>query len=295
MSKPAGDFVANKVRLILPGTIPGVPWNVRIVEGVDEAGADLYTGVVRVHETWLESIYETRLFHVTRHYPLAVGPFEESDPQLVLNNGWLQSRRRPALTCRAITIQRDFAAGKFTGALFVGEAFIAKSEDGGELFADRNRENAISGALSVGHSEAWPRRATAQASADLRKRAREILANFDSRRSYDANDPIPLAPYDGLLPNDRISKLRYIEGLRLYQQGGIPFPVLKEECAEGILDMKQGDILSLLLRLAFDVSDLQASFAERAVTAIGRAPTDEPIAAVSALDRCAQSDHLFLL
>jgi hypothetical protein len=177
------------------------------------------------------------------------------------------------LTCRAITIQRDFGAGQFTGALIVGEAFIAKSENGGELFADRNRHNAIRGALSVGHSEAWSRRAAAQATADLQEKARGLLSDIDSRRRYDANDCISLAPYEGLLPKDRISRLRYYERLRLYQQRGIPFPVLKEECNEAILEMERDDVLSLLLRLAFDISCLQSSFAERSTMA--GVPTEE--------------------
>jgi hypothetical protein len=83
MSKPASNDLSDRVRRALPSAISGLPWNVRTVEEFHEAGADLYAGVVRVHETWLESIYEAGLFHVTKHYPLAVGPFEEADPQLL--------------------------------------------------------------------------------------------------------------------------------------------------------------------------------------------------------------------
>ena len=113
------------------------------------------------------------------------------------------------------------------------------------------------------HSRAWTRLAEVRALADLRGGALDILAKMGSQRPYDAANCISLAPYEDLLPKVTIGKLRYYESLRLYPREGIPFPVLKEECAEAISLMGREAIVRLLLRLAFDISNRQNSFAEQ--------------------------------
>lgn len=260
MSRLADEALASAVRATLPQTIFGTPWDVRLADDIDHAGADFYSGVVRVHETWLQSIHKSRLSYVTRHYPLAIGPFEEAEPQLIPHNGCTECRRRPVTVGRAITIQRSFAGGQFSGALTVGEAFIARSNEDHDMFADRNREIAIKGVMTALHSRAWKRLADARALTELRDLALGVVTRMGSQRPYDASTCICLLPYDRLLPSATADKLRYYEGLQIYPQEGIPFPVLRQECADAIVFMERDEILSLLLRLSFDISELQNSF-----------------------------------
>src|SRR5207237_9178389 len=77
---------------------------------------------------------------------------------------------------------------------------------------------------------------------------------------------ISLLPYDDLLPKAAAGKLRYYEKLGIYPQEGVPLPVLKQECADAIVVMQRDGILSLLLRLSFDISKLQNSFSENRAT-----------------------------
>ncbi|MDU6667772.1 MAG: hypothetical protein E6501_03995 [Bradyrhizobium sp.] len=266
MSRLADDALATQLRATLPEAILGTPWDVRIVDRIEHSGADFYSGVVRVHETWLQSIHKMRLSHVTRHYPLAIGSFEEVEPQLVPHSGYTECRCRPVTVARAITIQRSFSGGYFTGALTVGEAFVARSKEGDDVFADRNRETAIRGVMTALHSRAWRRLADVRTLADLRDLALGIVTKMGSQRRYDADTCISLLPYDDLLPKAAAGKLRYYEKLGIYPQEGVPLPVLKQECADAIVVMQRDGILSLLLRLSFDISKLQNSFSENRAT-----------------------------
>ncbi|KQT12901.1 MULTISPECIES: hypothetical protein [unclassified Bradyrhizobium] len=291
MSRLADDALATQVRAALPETILGTPWDVRIVNHIEQSGADFYSGVVRVHETWLQSIHKTRLSYVTRHYPLAIGPFEEAEPQLVPHSGYTECRCRPVTAARAITIQRSFAGGQFTGALTVGEAFVARSKEGHDVFADRNCEIAIRGVMTAYHSRAWRRLADVRALADLRDRALGILTTIGSRRPYDADTCISLLPYDDLLPKAISGRLRYYEKLGIYPREGVPFPVLKQECADAVVVMQRDEILSLLLRLSFDISELQNSLAENRAASgnsISNGLTDEEFALLASADLLSQ-------
>ncbi len=287
MSRLANDTLATQVRATLPPTILGNPWDVRIVDHIEQSGADFYSAEVRIHKAWLQSIHKTRLSYVTKHYPLAIGSFEEAEPQLVPHGGYTECRRRPVTTARAITIQRSFAGGQFTGALTVGEAFVARSKEGHDVFADRNRAMAIRGVMNALHSRAWRRLADARALPDLQDRALVILAAMGSQGPYNGDDRISLLPYDNLLPKATSDKLRYYEKLGIYPQEGVPFPVLKQECADAVGVMQRDEILSLLLRLSFDISELQKSFTENrtaSANSIRNGLTDEEFAFLASAD-----------
>lgn len=291
MSRLANDTLATQVRATLPQTILGNPWDVRIVDHIEQSGANFYSGVVRIHKTWLQSIHKKHLSYVSRHYPLAIGPFEEAEPQLVPHGGYTECRCRPVTAARAMTIQRSFARGKFTGALTVGEAFVARSKEGHDVFADRNRAIAIRGVMTALHSRTWRRLANARALADLRNRALGVLTTMGSQRPYDAGTCISLLPYDDLLPNAIVGKLRSYEKLRIYPQEGIPFAVLKQECADAVVVMQRDEILSLLLRLSFDISELQKSFTENRAASgnsIRNGLTDEEFAFLASADLLSQ-------
>lgn len=273
MSRPPRKLV-DVIRAILPEPITRRPWKVNVVDDFDSAGADIYAGVVSVHAAWLQSVYDAGLSHVTRHYPLAVGDFEDAGPRPMMGNGCLSLRNRPAIVCRAITIERSYAHGRLTGALTSGEAFIAKSRNGSDLFASRNREAAVSSVLEIIGSKAWKRRQDAHQLDGLRDDACRLVEVMGWQRPYDASDLVAASPYEALLPNADSAALRLERQQEPGQRDRLSFGRIREACLEAIPKMAGDEIHDLLFQLAFDVASLQALY-----TAPNRM-TDEDVAAL---------------
>jgi hypothetical protein len=281
MRKSTSDDLAELVRQILPKPILGKSWHVHVVDKFDDAGAELYGGVVYVHSTWLESIWNTGLSYVTRHHPLAVQPFMDANPELVLRNGLPAFDRRPATVCRAITIERSYSRGLFTGGMTIGEAFIARSCDGLWQYADRDRNRAIRQALRAARSKEGRDRYEAYRLVDLRNRAQQLVLNIGSQRTYDCGALVPLAPYEQLLPPKVVDLLQLYHKQRIYPPQGLPFPVIWAQAVEAIPDMNRDKIVDLVLRLAFDLPK-QPSINEE-----DHQPLDEEdVAALALLSEC---------
>lgn len=259
MSEPASETVTNLVRKSLPKPIVGKRWRVRVVDHFNDAGAELYAGVVYVHNSWLESVYKAGLSHVTMHCPLAVQPFAEVDDvegMLLLPDLGL------ATVCRAITIGHTFSRGLFSGVLTVGEAHIARSYDG-QLIADRSRIAVIKKVLKAIRSKAGRLQYEARQLVKLRNAALELVTNTGSGRPYDFAQLVPLVPYERLLPPGPLEVLRAYHKKQIYPPEGLPFPVIRQQCVDAIPNMERSGILSLIVQLAFDISQLQASFEKR--------------------------------
>jgi hypothetical protein len=233
------------VRTALPALPRGLPWDVRLVDHIGDAGAEPELGIVRIHKNWRTSIHEPGLGHVTRHYPLAVEPFDVVDPRAVLERYRMQWRQHRVMMCRAITLEREWWAGRFTGNLIAAPAFIARVEED-QPVAHWHPAQAVAAALTVARSR---QRADSRRLVKLRKDARELLDRLAAIQQYAGLD-LPVAPYTFLLP-----------GLwRLKGTESIPFVTLKGLCCDQIERMSRQAILKLLLQLGFDVAEQHALF-----------------------------------
>jgi len=239
--------LADLVRAALPVLPGGPPWDVRFVDHFGDAGAELELGIVRIHKNWLPSIHEPGLGHVTRHHPLAIEPFELVDPRVVLERLRMQWRQHRVVMCRAITLEREWWGGRFTGKLIAGPAFIAKVEEH-QPVAHWHAAKAVAAALTAARSK---QRAESRRLVKLRKDAGELLDTLASTPQYLDFD-LPIAPYASLLP-----------GLwRRRRTESIPFLMLKDACYHQIGRMDRQSILNLLFQLGFDLAEQRTLFAK---------------------------------
>lgn len=253
MSKPASRATAKLVCQTLPKPLFADQWNVRVVENFEDVRAELFAGTVYVHSTWTKSVFDARLAHVTKHYPLAVGPFREVNPML-LGARWPKSRMKQAFVSHAITIERSRWRGQFTGALTVGEAFIARAADGDEQYADRYCNRAIEEVAQAVRSKARQR---AEGLIELQDQARQFLGSIDARYFLDSGGLVPLNRYERLLPESSLQALRRYHARHVRPRRGVPLRVIQSQCFEAIRNMQPNDIQTLLLQLAADFSKLQ--------------------------------------
>lgn len=239
--------LADLVRAALPVLPGGLPWDVRFVDHFGDAGAEPELGIVRIHKNWRASIHEPGLVHVTRHYPLAVEPFDVVDPREVLERYRMQWRQHRVMMCRAITLEREWWGGRFTGNLIAGSAFIARVEED-QPVAHWHPAQAVAVALTAARSR---RRADSRRLVKLRKDARDLLDALASTPQYIGLD-LPVAPYASLLPG--LWHRRRTESL--------PFLTLKDACYHKIGRMDRQSILKLLLQLGFDIAEQHTLFAK---------------------------------
>ncbi|MDU6750901.1 MAG: hypothetical protein E6447_24960, partial [Bradyrhizobium sp.] len=143
--------LVDLVRAALPALSGGLPWDVRLVDHLGDAGAEPELGTVRIHKNWRTSIHEPRLAHVTRHYPLAIEPFDVVDPREVLERHRMQWRQHRVMMCRAVTLEREWRGGRFTGNLIAGPAFIARVEEN-QPVAHWHPAQAVAAALTAARS-----------------------------------------------------------------------------------------------------------------------------------------------
>lgn len=253
MSHSEKNTIADLVRQCLPAPILANQWDVRFVDNFGDVGAELFSGIVYVHSNWLESIFDAKLAQVTRHHPLAVEPVGEVAPAL-LGSRWPKSRSKRAFLTRAVTIESSFYGGHFTGALTVGEAFIVRTADGGDQYADRDRHLAIEKLAGVVRSKAYlpPDDLTA-----LRNRARQFLIEIDTRYFLDSGKSVLLKSYKRLLPAHNVQALRLYLKRQNSRRRELPLRIARSQCLAAIRDMRREEILNLLLQFAFDVSTSQ--------------------------------------
>ncbi|WP_371422308.1 hypothetical protein [Tardiphaga sp.] len=230
----------NLVRKVLPACPTKPAWDVRLVDRFDAAGAEPEQGIVRIHKNWLKIIHEPGLAHVTRHYLLAVEPFSVVDPREVMERYHMQWRQHLVLMSKAVTIEREWQAGRFTGNLIAGHAFIARVDES-EVVAHWLPTQAVATALTAARSR---QRFDARRLLKLRRDARSLLDTLASNPKY-AHVDLSVAPYAALLP--MLSRYR--------RTPSIPFLILKGICYDQIPSLDRQRILKLLLQLGYDVAE----------------------------------------
>ncbi|MDU1692099.1 MAG: hypothetical protein E6848_21185 [Bradyrhizobium sp.] len=239
--------LVDLVRADLTALSGGLPWDVRLVDHLGDAGAEPELGTVRIHKNWRTSIHEPRLAHVTRHYPLAIEPFDVVDPREVLERHRMQWRQHRVMMCRAVTLEREWRGGRFTGNLIAGPAFIARVEEN-QPVAHWHPAQAVAAALTAARSK---QQAESRHLAKLRRNARAFLDELVAAPRFLGLD-LPVAPYRSLVP-----------GLwRLRRTESIPFLTLKDTICDQIGRMDRDGILKLLLQLGLDLAE-QRSLLEK--------------------------------
>jgi hypothetical protein len=253
MLKPASSAIARLVRQTLPKPVLAGQWNVRVVERLEDVGAELFAGIVYVHRTWPETVLKAQLAHVTGHYPLVVEPSQKVDTAL-LGRGWPSTRAKQVFVSRAITLELSFLRGQFTGVLTVGEAFIVWAADGNERYADRDCNRAIEEVTKAVRSSA---RQHANDLTNLHDLARQFLRAVDTRYFFDTGRLVPLKAYKPLLPASSLHALQRYHARHIHPRRGVPLRMIQSQCFEAIGGMQENIIHNLLHQLAMDFSKLQ--------------------------------------
>lgn len=235
-----GNNLVDLVRAALPARPGGLSWDVRLVDHFDEAGAEPELGNVCIQKSWRTSIHEPGLAHVTRHYPLAVKPFDVVDPREVLERCRMQWRQHRVVMGKAITLEREWRDGRFTGKLIAGTAFIARADDEKPI-AHWHPAEAVAAALRAARSK---QRAESRHLAKLRKDTCELLDRLALRPQYLGLD-LPVSSYTSLLPG------RW----RFGRTESIALDRLKDALCDQIWRMDRDTILKLLLQLGHDLAE----------------------------------------
>ena len=149
--------------------------------------------------------------------------------------------------CRAVTLEREWRGGRFTGNLIAGPAFIARVEEN-QPVAHWHPAQAVAAALTAARSK---QQAESRHLAKLRRNARAFLDELVAAPRFLGLD-LPVAPYRSLVP-----------GLwRLRRTESIPFLTLKDTICDQIGRMDRDGILKLLLQLGLDLAE-QRSLLEK--------------------------------
>lgn len=234
---PTDDSLEAIVRAVLPKPPSVKEWQVDVVDTFDEVGADDQTETVRIHKTWRETVYDPGLFHVTRHYPLAVETVDQGVWPISL-------LEKPLNLWRAVAIEREYFAG-FTGGLSVSEVFVAQSFDTLGRFADRDPIIAGRAALRQRGSRRAEERAQRKRLTSLRKNIRDsVLAR---PRRFRPTHIVSLGPFRPYLP------AYMIKCLELHDRFGsvdlVPLADLEMKCAEAMMEIPEGHIAYLMYAL----------------------------------------------
>ncbi|MDO8981317.1 MAG: hypothetical protein Q7V17_19030 [Afipia sp.] len=267
MSTPADPELSALVGRVFPKPPNAVPWTVQLVDRFEqvEASIDRTCAVVRVQPTWRQAIYEVGLAHVTRHYPLTLERIDFRSPDVggaidpgVFNrvNLW-----------RAITIERGYHGGLFTGELSVGEAYVAQTFDRFGLFADVFPVTTVRRALCDRRSKLRAIEATSRMARLHRTKISEFLKVRLSQRKYDVSHTVALDSFQTLLPS------RMLRALELYGQGEVPLVELERYSINAVLEISDSLLPTLIYQL-----DVAIAHAERSSQLVTRLTDEDDIA-----------------
>jgi hypothetical protein len=264
MASPADPELSALVGRVLPKPPVEAPWTVQFVHRFEDVDAsiDNTSAVVRIQPTWRQAIHQAGLAHVTRHYPLALEPIDLESPDV---RDVIDPRVFGRIKLwRAITIERDYYGGLFTGALTVGEAHVAQTLDRLGAFAHPHPGTAIQEALSA-------RRATVRASEQKermmrlrRTRLSELLQLRLSQRKYDVSHVVPLDAFLTLLPS------RMLRALTLYGSETVPLVELERYSINAVREISEDLLPTLTYQL-----DLAVEYAERVSPLVRGCLSDE--------------------
>lgn len=252
---------------VLPKSPNAVPWTVQLVDRIDhvDASIDCTSAVVRIQPTWRQAIYEAGLARVTRHYPLALEriDFRSSDVQGAIDprvcnrvNLW-----------RAVTIERGYHGGLFTGELSVGEAYVAQTFDRFGLFADVSLAATVRKALCERRSKLRAIEAKSRMALLHRAKISALLKVRLSQRKYDVSHTVALDSFRALLPS------RMLRALELYNQGEVPLVELERHSIDAVLEISESLLPTLIYQL-----DVAIAHAERASQLVTHLTDEDDIA-----------------
>lgn len=253
MPVPADPELSALVAEVLPKPPNAMPWTVQLVDHYEQvdASVDCTSAVVCVQPTWRQVIYEAGLAHVTRHYPLALEriDFRSSDvrgaidPRMVNRvNLW-----------RAITIERGYHGGLFTGELSVGEAYVAQTFDRSGLFADVFPAATVRKALCERRSKLRAIEATSRMARLHRAKISEFLKVRLSQRKYHVSHTVALDSFRTLLPS------RMLRALKLYDQGEVPLVELERHSIDAVLEISESLVPTLVYQLDVAIGQAERS------------------------------------
>jgi hypothetical protein len=239
VSAPADDFLAALVRNVLPKPYVATHWQVEVVDTIEQVDAEAngQAAIVRIHKSWRETVYDVGLCQVTRHCPLALEPVRDQDVpvDLLAENVSLW---------RAVTIEREYWRGQFTGALTVGEAYVARTFDEIGRFADADIVVAARSALSGRRQKLNETNIGKKRLAARREQTSELLRQRLSRPAdYDRAHCVSLEPFYRLLPA-RISKMLELNGGHK-----VPLIALEQESVHAVLEIPESHMSALIYQL----------------------------------------------
>ena len=228
-------------------------WRVQLVDRFEDVDAriDHTSAVVRVQPTWRRTIYETGLAHVTRHYPLALEWVDFRSPD-VRDSVDPRVFKRVNLW-RAVTIERGYHGGLFTGELSLGQAYVAQTLDQLGLFADLFPATTVRMALSERRSKLRAIKTTNIMTRQHRIELNELLKVRLSRRKYDVSHTVSLESFRTLLPS------RVIRALELYGSEGVPLVELERKSADAVFEISENLLPSLVYQLDVAVRHAECS------------------------------------
>jgi hypothetical protein len=257
---------------VLP-KLPGAgSWTVQLVnrfEDVD-ASVDCTSAIVRIQSTWRQAVYEPGLAHVARHYPLALQPIDFRSPEV---RDTIDPRRFKRVNLwRAITIERAYRGGLFTGELSLGQAYVAQTFDRLGLFAHLLPATTVRKALSERRSRLRAIEAATRMTRLRRAKISELIKVRLSQRKYEASHVVALEPFRALLPS------RILRVLEIYGSEGVPLVELERKAADAIFDISENLLPSLVYQL-----DVAVRHAERSSPLVPGYLSDEEAIALGML------------
>jgi hypothetical protein len=253
MSIPADPELSALIGQVFPKLPNAVPWTVQLVDRFEDvdANVDCTPAVVRVQSKWRQEIYERGLAHVTRHYPLALKQIDFGSPEV---GATINPRALNRVTLwRAITIERGYYGGRFTGELSFGEAYVAQTFDRHVSFAHPLPGAAIHGALSEQRSKSRATEATNRMMRLHRTKISELLEVRLSQRRYDASHTVALDLFRTLLPP------RMLRALELYGSAGVPLVELERWSIDAVLEISESLLPTLIYQLDMAVAHAEGS------------------------------------
>jgi hypothetical protein len=267
MSKTTGVSLSNLVRHVLPKLQGRLSWDIDVVERTEDAGVfvEQDVAVVRIQKGWRQTIYDSGLSRVTRHYPLALTPLGPDQLPIQL---WNKGVR----LWRGTTIELDYRAGLFTGELSVGQAYVAMTIDRLGLHAHLDPVTAGKKACSERRSKLRALAEHKKTLTSLQRHVHAVAIESIDRRTYDPAFKVSLDRFRGLLPSQTIRLLEE------YDREFVPLSVLERESSAAILQSPDHLVCSLIYEL-----ELAISTAQRSRPPVCQHFTDDEIIALGAL------------
>ena len=224
-------------------------WEIDVVERTEDAGVfvEQNVAVVRIQKGWRQTIYESGLSRVTRHYPLALTPLSPDQLPIEL---WNKGVR----LWRGTTIELDYRAGLFTGELSVGQAYVAMTFDGLGLYAHQDPAAAGKKACSERRSKLRALTEHKKTLTNLQRHVHAVAIESIDRRTYDPAFKVSLKRFRGLLPSQTI---RFLEE---YDRESVPLSVLERESVAAIPRSPDHLVCSLIYELELAISTAQRSW-----------------------------------